>query len=226
MLKEQAIALRRLGKTYSEILREVPVAKSTLSLWFLDVGLAEHQKQRITEKRIAGQKKGAEARRTQRINLQEKIWSEAEKEVGQLSRRELWLIGTALYWAEGSKEKEWSTGGGIIFSNSDPKMIRVFLRWLKEFSGIPSEKISFEIYVHETKKSEIEHVRIFWANQTGWDISFFQKVYFKRNKINTKRKNVGLLYNGVLRVKMGGSSTLVRKLEGWSRGIDRHCRIV
>ncbi len=37
--KEKAIALRKQGKTYSEILAKIPVAKSTLSLWLHDVGL-------------------------------------------------------------------------------------------------------------------------------------------------------------------------------------------
>ena len=72
-LKARAIKLRKQGNTYSEILRIIPVAKSTISLWFHEVNLAEYQKQRITEKRIEGQKRGAMARRTQRIKLQSDI---------------------------------------------------------------------------------------------------------------------------------------------------------
>mgnify|MGYP000140241659 CR=1 FL=1 len=36
--KEKAITMRKEGKTYSQILAVVPVAKSTLSLWLQDVG--------------------------------------------------------------------------------------------------------------------------------------------------------------------------------------------
>ena len=43
--KQKAIALRKRGYSYSEILAEVPVAKSTLSLWLRSVGLAKKQKQ-------------------------------------------------------------------------------------------------------------------------------------------------------------------------------------
>jgi hypothetical protein len=42
--KEKAIKLRKSGATYSEVLREVPVSKSTLSLWLRDVGLSKTQK--------------------------------------------------------------------------------------------------------------------------------------------------------------------------------------
>lgn len=224
-LREKAVALRRQGFTYSEILREVPVVKSTLSLWFHDVGLAEHQKQRITEKRIAGQKRGAAARRMGRIREQERIWSAAEREIGKLSRRELWLIGIALYWAEGSKEKEWRAGAYLNFSNSDPRMIRVFIAWLYAFVDMPSRKIGFEIYIHEDKRNDVMRVREFWSKQTSFPLEAFRKVYFKKNKIDSKRKNCGLLYNGVLRVKISRSTTVVRKLEGWARGIS-HCRVV
>ena len=57
-LKQKAIKLRRQGKTYSEILTEVPVAKSTLSLWLREVDLSITQKQRITEKKKKSTKKG------------------------------------------------------------------------------------------------------------------------------------------------------------------------
>lgn len=65
--KEIAISLRKQGKTYGEILKVVKVAKSTLSLWLRSVGLAKEQYQTLTEKKRAAQKRGAEDRRTHRI---------------------------------------------------------------------------------------------------------------------------------------------------------------
>jgi transposase len=61
--KETAIELRKQGYSYSEILKKVPVAKSTLSLWLRSVGLAERQKQRLTEKKRKGQLKGAQTKK-------------------------------------------------------------------------------------------------------------------------------------------------------------------
>ena len=118
------------GETYSEILKEVKVAKSSLSLWFRDVGLAKKQVQRITAKRYAAQKRGAEARHLQRVVRSKDIYAKAVREVGSLSRRELWLVGTALYWAEGSKQHEHTPSVGTIFSNSDIAMHWLFMRWL------------------------------------------------------------------------------------------------
>ena len=52
--KEKAIELRKQGKTYSDILRMIPVAKSTLGLWLKDAKLSKSENQRFTEaKRLA-----------------------------------------------------------------------------------------------------------------------------------------------------------------------------
>lgn len=48
--KKKAIELRKQGLSYREILEQIPVAKSSLSLWLRSVGLSKKQKQRLTEK--------------------------------------------------------------------------------------------------------------------------------------------------------------------------------
>ena len=57
--KNKAIELRKQGLSYREILEQIPVAKSSLSLWLKSVKLAESQKQRLTEKKLASARKGA-----------------------------------------------------------------------------------------------------------------------------------------------------------------------
>ena len=99
--KQKAIKLRKSGKTYSEILAEVPVAKSTLSEWLKSVQLAKPQKQRITKKRRMAALRGAQSRRQTRVSEVKALERDGLVEVGAISARELWLIGVALYWAEG-----------------------------------------------------------------------------------------------------------------------------
>jgi hypothetical protein len=224
-LKDKSIKLRKEGHTYSEILKIIPVAKSTLSEWLKSVGLAKAQIQRITEKRRLGQLKGAMARRNQRIRLFNRITEEAERQVGKISKRELLLLGAALYWAEGAKEKDFNHGVGIKFSNSDPNMIFLFVQWLF-LNNISRDRIKFNIYVHDSYKNELDRFRIFWSQATGFPLEDFSKIYFKRAKLNTKRRNRGKLYNGLLCVKVSRSSELNRKIQGWVRGIVRNWGIV
>ncbi len=224
LLKQRAIFLRQEGKTYSEILREIPVAKSTLTIWLREVGLAKEQIQIISEKRIAAQKKGANARREIRQRRQEQLYTEAAKDISYINERDLFLLGIALYWAEGTKEKARNSGSGVSFNNMDPRMIRLFIKWLINCAKVEKDRICFEIYLHETSKQRINDVRAYWSNEISFSLEYFEKVYFKQGSINTNRKNTGLLYYGVLRVKVRASSDLLRRLEGWVRAIN--CQVV
>ena len=177
--KEKAINLRKEGLSYSEILRQIPVAKSTLSLWLRSVGLSKQQKQKLTEKKIASMQRGAIAKRNQRIQLSEKIKSESRAEIKSINQKELMLIGAALYWAEGSKEKENNIGQGMIFSNSDPFMIKLFLKWLKEILKVKSNYIIPEIYIHENSKNNIKEVIRYWSGMINVPEMEFSRIYFK-----------------------------------------------
>lgn len=217
--KVTAIDLRKQGFSYSEILKRVPVAKSTLSLWLREVGLSKRQKQRLTQKRLDAARRGGQVKREQRILRVKKILNSAEQDIGLLTKRELWLIGIALYWGEGSKEKEYRPGSRVQFTNSDPRMIRLFLQWLHNACQIGDERISFEIYIHETNQNRIVEVRSYWAKQIKVDFSKLSKIYFKKNKIATQRKNTGDLYYGLVRVNISASSSLNRQIAGWINGI-------
>lgn len=225
-LKERAIELRKQGLTYSEILERIKVAKSTLSSWLHSVGLAKHIQQRITEKKRLAALRGALARKNTRIALTQRIFREARSDVSNITDRELWLMGIMLYWAEGSKEKDHNPGSGVQFSNSDPGMIRLFLIWLLGVCKVQKNQIVFEIYIHENSKNDVSKARYYWAQATGFPVQSFNRVYFKRNKIRTNRKNTGNLYFGLLRVRVRASSTLNRKIAGWVHAICEDYRVV
>lgn len=217
--KEIAINLRKQGFSYSEILKRIPVAKSSLSLWLRSVGLSKRQNQRLTEKKLAAALRGALKKKEDRILRTRIIRETAEKEIGQLTKREMWLIGTALYWAEGSKEKEWRPGSRAQFINSDPRMIQFFLNWLIRICMVPKNMLTFDIYLHENHKNRIGEIIGYWSKQTKFPKNYFQHIYYKRNKIGTKRKNTGNTYFGILKINVKQSSSLNRKISGWVNGI-------
>ena len=223
--KEKAIKLRRQGLSYSEILKEVPVAKSSLSLWLKSIGLAKEQKQRLTEKKLASALKGSLKRKQNRIESTKKIKDLAIREAGKLTKRELWLISTTLYWAEGHKEKEVGgriRSGKVRLSNSDPFLIKVFLKWLVEIYKVPKVDIVFRIYLHETSQHRLPEVQKYWSESLGFPIDCFQKVSWKKAKINTKRKNIGENYFGLIDLNVRRSTNLNRKIAGWISGICKN----
>ncbi len=224
--KNKAIELRKQGLSYREILEQVPVAKSSLSLWLKNVKLAENQKQRLTEKKLASARRGAQKMKDIRIALTKVIKDKARKEIRKLSKRELFLIGVALYWAEGSKEKNNRPGGRVVFSNSDPNMVNIFLKWLLEIIKLSREKIYLNIVLHETSSHRIAEVRKYWLEKTGFPEENFKKIYFKKNKINIKRKNIGMNYFGLIRLSVKKSSFLNRQIQGWIEGIYQYSGVV
>ena len=217
--KEEAIKLRKDGHSYSEILKEIDVAKSTLSLWLRDIGLARRQIQRLTKKKLESSKKGGLIKKNQKVLRVKEIYDKSYSEIDILSKRDLWLVGISLYWAEGSKEKDYSPGSGIQFGNSDPKMIKVFIKWLLDVCDISRNRVIFDIYIHEKSKNTLKEVREYWAKQTGFSVENFNRIYFKKHKVKTNRKSDKDLYFGLLRVKVKSSSDLVRRIAGWTGGI-------
>lgn len=222
--KEKAVKLRKRGFSYNDILKEIPVAKSTLSLWLRSIGLAKKHKQKLTEKRRIAALRGARARREQRLAITREIRDKAKRDIDKLSKKELWFLGIALYWGEGHKER--SKSSLVRLGNSDPKMIIVFLKWLYEICGIEKKDIVFRIYLHETSKHRLGDVIKHWAKVTKFPQESFQQITWKKNKVNTNRKNIGKDYYGLLDVGVKRSINLNRRIQGWIEGIYEHCGVV
>jgi hypothetical protein len=216
--KEKAIGLRKQGLSYNEILRKIPVAKSTLSLWLRKIGLSSRQKQQLTEKKIAACKRGGLVMKQRRIKIENDIKEKAASDINNITEYDFLLIGAILYWAEGSKQKEHAPSVGIIFSNSDLKIIKVFLRFLREICKIHENELHFEIYIHKTADHKI--AQQWWSSELHIEIEKFRKIYFKKAPIKRSyRKNTGSDYHGQLRIKVRNSANLNRKITGWANGI-------
>ncbi|HLD70378.1 MAG TPA: hypothetical protein VI937_00605 [Negativicutes bacterium] len=224
--KERAIQLRKDGLSYREILQQIPVAKSSLSLWLKSVKLAESQYQRLSDKKLASARRGAQKRKDERIALTKKVKDKARLEIGELSKKEIFLIGVALYWAEGSKEKAHRPSCGTMFSNSDASMIKLYLHWLTDIIKLSNGQIYFTLYLHENNIHRLNEVRKYWQIKTGFPKDNFKFTYFKKHKINTKRKNIGNEYFGLLKVTVMESSILNRKIQGWIEGICQYSGVV
>lgn len=135
-------------------------------------------------------------------------------------------MGIMLYWAEGSKQKESNISQGLIFSNSDPKMVQIFLKWLIECLEIPLSNINFDIYLHSDCENRAKEISGYWSKISSFPISKFGKIYYKKHKLKSNRKNKGLNYFGLIRIKVSRSTDLNRKINGWIEGIYKQCGVV
>lgn len=216
--KTLAIELRRRGFSYSEIQEKVPVSQSSLSLWLRAIELSAAQRERLANRKISGQLLAARTVREARVRRVEAIGLAAQEEARNLlsSRDSLWLIGTVLYWAEGAKLKPWRSKRRVCFTNMDPRMIRAFRAWLFRYCNILPSEIIFALCIHST--ANVARARRFWSRELSVNQHEI-RTYFKRPNVVTRRKNIGEVYYGTMRVEVLRSTSLLYRIEGWIKTI-------
>ncbi len=161
-LRARARELRIAGRSYREIVKELGVSKSSVSLWVRD--LPQPMPDRAAHAAMMRERRWEPYRR-QRDQEIAKVKADAISEIGQLSDREVLLIGAALYWAEGSKRKPWSQARvPLKFINSDPNVIRVFERWL-DLAVVPAADRKYRVSIHES--ADVLAAHQFWAKVLG-----------------------------------------------------------
>lgn len=213
-LREKARELRLQGWTYDRIEAELGCSKSSVSLWVRDLPKPERKRTRKEAAAIA--KKGWEARLRLRDEERQQTKNAARDSIGNLSPRELFLVGVGLYWAEGSKDKPYARRENVTFVNSDPGMIRVFLAWL-DLLGVERERHRYAVMIHES--ADVAAAERYWAELIGADGTLFNKTTLKKHNPKTVRKNTGDDYHGCLVIKVLKSADLYRRIEGWWCGI-------
>ena len=212
-LKLKSQKLRGKGWSIKAIEKELKVSRSSVSLWVRNVKLTKKQLERLYLNKKTGQLKGSIIAAMNKIKTREeltkKLMDEGEGEVGIVATRDKFIIGVALYFAEGSKGDQ-----GVRFSNSDPRAIKFMTEWLRKFCNVPEEKFRGSLYLNDNLDER--KARQFWSNLTGIPLTQFTKTYIVKNNPNRLRK-VKHIY-GVFRVTVNNVN-LHRKIMGWISGI-------
>src|SRR5262245_43673691 len=103
--KFKAYKLRVAGRSYNEINRLLGVSKATLSAWFSNIELPDEARQRLQKRTVEGGAKKLIERNKEQSRIAEQRATEtrtkASREIGKISKRDLFIVGVSLYWAEG-----------------------------------------------------------------------------------------------------------------------------
>ena len=67
-----------------------------------------------------------------------------------------------LYWAEGSRSRN-----QLRFTNSDPEMVRFFVRFLRRCFGVAADEISVTCNLFADHAEHQEEIEQFWLNIVG-----------------------------------------------------------
>jgi transposase len=216
-LRARARELRRQGLDYEEIVAELGVSKSSVSLWVRDLP----RPPRVAADECAGRtaermREYWSAERPARAAQRAAASAAAEASIGDLTGREILIAGAIAYWCEGAKNKPHRRSDRVTFTNSDPGLISFFLRFL-DSTGVSRSDLSFQLQIHET--ADVPGAERFWLDLTGARADQFCKTSVKRHNPLTTRRNTGDDYHGCLRVDVRRSCMLYRKIEGWASAI-------
>ena len=219
--KELALKLRLLGNSYSQIQKKLGVPKSTLSGWLSSVLLSEKSANKILlrakKKSLAGLIKRNKNQTKLAWERALKIQSEAGEELVDIGKRNLFFIGVSLYWAEGYKRLKVKNGKQVThhpvsLTNSDPALVRMFLRFLRECCVVPDTKIKagLRIFEHQNDKELLDY----WHKQTRIPLENFSKTYVGVSVSSQHKRPYNQLPYGVLQVVVA-DTRLFHKIMGY-----------
>ena len=175
--KERALEMRESGASLGEISQKLNVAKSTLSFWFKDIVFTEASISKIKTngktKSVQGLLRYAESKRKERIERHALQKQKGAKGLGVLSDRDILMVGLGLYWGEGYKYEN----GEFGFTNSNPQMIRFYLKWLKLWN-VEKHSLIFRLTLNEFFRKEEINIKSFWINFLSIDEKQFSKTTF------------------------------------------------
>lgn len=180
---EKALALRKQGKSYSQIKKILGISKSTLSYWLREYPLS---KKRIRELRDWNEQRIEKYRETMRRKREkrlEQFYKEQKKLIFPFTKRELFLAGLFLYWGEGSKCQPTM----LSISNTDPSAIKFYIVWLTKSLKVPRKKLKVQLHLY--KDMDIKKELQFWTTILGIPYEQFTKPYIKKSfskRINHK----------------------------------------
>jgi len=202
---EQARRLRRTGQSINRIAEELGVAKSTVSLWVRNVELSPRHREQLRENsasRARSDKWRALCRERRRR------WQEQ----GRKRAREgdpLHVAGCMLYWAEGAKSRN-----SLRLVNSDPSMMWMFVRFLRECFGLAAEDLTFTLNVYTDNGLTIGEIEAYWLELLGLSPGCARKHltnHFPTSSSGTKRNK---LPYGTCSLRVKRSTWLVQHIYG------------
>ncbi len=209
LIKQKVIKLRMAGFTLNKIQNQTKLPKTTIYEWIRTVPLSEEQVNKVKVDALAALQEG-------RIRTQKEYQKKMRtmeltgiNAFGELTKRDLLIAGIALYWAEGFKSRHEHRLG---FCNSDPGMVRFYLRWLTDCLKIDKKDITLRVSLNISYKNKVDEIEKYWSvvcdvPREQFTKPFYQVTVWKKSYDSTK-------YYGVLRIHVKKSLQYLHYMKG------------
>jgi len=197
--KSRATQLRQTGKTYGEIRRIIkePIPKSTLSYWFHYLVLTKQCQEKLNKTALKNiQKarlKALSVNKVKRENYVQNVRNRVSCLLPKIKDKGVAKIALAmLFLGEGGKTAK----GSVVFGNSDPVVIKIFLSLLRYCYKINESR--FRCTLQCRADQNIGQLEKFWSLITKIPPLQFYKARVDPRTIGKPSKNPN--YKGVCRI--------------------------
>ena len=182
-------------------LRNVKISKS------LQKQILERSRKKWRKNISAYNKVYGKIRSQKAAEIREGYKNKVASEIKRISKKDLRFIGMALYWAEGNNKNR----NRLQFSNSDPLMIEIEMRFFREICEIPDSKITARIhlYPHTNQKKALNY----WSKITKLPKNQFKTPQIQISKASKRKRPKNILPHGTLHVAVC-STELACRIQG------------
>src|SRR3989338_809327 len=208
-LRKQAWSLRAIAKC-------VKCSKSAVSRWINDIPLTQEQIAKLKSNQDKGRAAAAN-----HPNSPKKKWAKIRQDIKISAAKEipsgysasvLKVVGSALYWGEGSK----AGNNAVIFSNSDPYMVRLMMEFFKKICEVDNAKFRGGVQIHpHLNKEKAER---FWSQISGIPLCQFHKANLAVSKASKNKRDT--LPLGTFKIVVS-DTRLQSKIKGWIEGMKK-----
>ncbi len=182
-LKQSAIKMRTEGLSFKMIAKILAISNSTSHLWLKDIKLSNEALLKLKDSQQKGRLKGQQTIKLKAQSIDSNILNLVKKDLAKIKLAPALskLLCAFLYWGEGEKSKN-----TLAFTNSDPKMVKLFLTFLRQGFNINEGKLSVFLHLHSYHNQKLQIT--FWSRVCTIPKSKFH-VYNKVNFGKYKKDN-------------------------------------
>lgn len=132
-----------------------------------------------------------------------------------IKEEKLKLAGVMLYWAEGAKAA--GKNCTVDFANSNPKMVKIFVKFLKEICRVDERRLRVFLYCYSDQN--IENILNYWYKLTDIPKNQFTKPYIRNDFLTEKS---GKMQYGLVHIRYYDKKLLIQ-IDNW---IKEFCEVL
>lgn len=146
-----------------------------------------------------------------KANFERKSLTFLVKENLSIEEEKLKIAGLMIYWAEGAKIGVEAKNCTVDLANSNPEMIKLFLRFLRGICQIDESKLRIFLYCYADQN--VEKIKDFWSETTKISLAQFTKPYIRKDFTLEKS---GKMKYGLVHVRYNDKKLLFL-LDKWTK---------